>query len=443
MPKFIILITLSLFALQGQAQKYQETQFKNSRKSVATIWSSIPFFEGGDLGQYQKTMSQDRDSVRKAFWKELMEELQQLSKSGVMVEMMLEPMANVLLKFDTLHDKHKAIDGAKINDSVENRFKASFDSFFQKYDVRDNSRRVQISRGTEPQLLESKIRKISTSNPQGQKMTLSELNVKYALEIYEQLDYLSYGTYSSQGNGFFTVTYTLIGFKSGVTRNFKAEGRIVEAIDSVAFQVFEYFQKMESPEWKNPHLQLQWITQPVNPTKEGYTFSEAKIYCQSQQARLPYYREILIAESGTAYKPGGLRSFRHGDLVAVADKRETLSNLFIRLGSEAATGGAYANDTAGLKGQVVCVRGEASDTIKFYEKLMGLFRKYRGKEDAIEIFRAIYTIRHAVSDMGVTDSQFENIGGKVISLKLMSSVDEAQEILQKNKIELKIPEGLL
>lgn len=433
---YIVCLLACLPMIAMAVPKYQNDQFKSDKK-VASIWPSIPFIQGGDIGQYQKTMSQDRDEVRKMFWKELMDEVQKLADKGMAVELMLEPMANILMMFDQIHDIHKAKDVVRIDVSLEAQFKSQLDNLFQQWDVRDAQRKVQFSSGTDRDLLEAYIRGISVNKPLGNRTSEVKLNVKKALEIYEQVDYTSYGTFSSLGKGMFQLTYHLTGFKNGVSRNFVARGTLTRALDDLVQQVFDFFQKNQYPQWETPHAQLVWMPTPVNFEKEsGYTFAEARQYCQQRGYRLPYAKEILMAESGTQYQAGGINNLRKGLSYAVLDRRGVSNNHWLTPGHEDRTGGAVQADQ-GTKGSFWCVKGQANSEILFVEQLWSQIRKWRKMQDS-QVYRALETIRYEIGDFGASESFF--FGGSM--LRKLDSVEEALDILNEAGIELRIPDSL-
>lgn len=439
MPNKLIQLIVALILIplvSVAAPQYQSNSFK-TKKKIATIWPKIPFVEGGDIGQYEKTMSQDRDMVRKMLWGELMDEVQKLAEKGAAVEVMLEPMANILMMFDQVHDIHKAKDVVKIDLSLEAQFKASFDSLYQEYDIRDNARKAQFGSGTNQELLEAYIRGISKRNPLGRPITQDQLNVKKALEIYEQVDYMAFGTFSSLGRGQFQLTFHLTGFKNGVNRAFIARGRLTEALGNLVQQVFDYFQKNEYPGWETPHGQLTWMPMPVNPEKEeyGYTFSEARQYCQQRGFRLPYAKELLMAESGTQYNNGGIKALRYGHPYAVLDRRWASTNHWVTPGNEDRTGGPVQSDM-GIKGRFWCVKGSPNPEILFVEELWSLMRKWRMRDH--EIYRALETVRYEVGDYGATETFF---AGTTL-LEKFETVEEALEVLRENGINLRVPKEL-
>ncbi len=456
------LVGVTIIASQGFAQQkssdktgpgfdskpqYQDDTFKNNKKKIATLWHSIPFFPGGDLGQYEKTMSQDRDSVRNEFWNTLMSSLEKMADKGAVVEVMLEPMANILMMFDQVHDIHKAKDIVGIDFSLEQQFKSALDDLFIRYDVRDDKRKIQISEGTKPDLLQAYIRGISTKRPLGKPITADELNVTYAIEMLNQIDYVAYGTFSSLGKGKFQLTFHVQGNKNGVTRNFISRGKLTEALDDLAKQVFDFFQKNVYEDWDTPHKGLKWLPMPINEERkkrmedtgvyDAYTFAEAKTYCQARGYRLPYSRELLMAESGTEYKDGGIKNLNQYAMYAVADRRSTLDNLWVRPINGDSTGGPFMGDgSLPMKGLFWCVKGTPAPEIQLYEKVWTLLRKYRNVD--LKVYTALETIRAEIGDFDVSfGSLFWK--GSFVTIQPMNSMEEALSVLRKKGIQLEVP----
>jgi hypothetical protein len=444
-----LLVSLSSFTqanetVKDQNAKYQDNRFKNGKKP-ANLWHEIPFFPGGDIGQYTTTMSQTRDDVRKMFWQELMGEVQQLADKGAAVEAMIEPMANILMKFDQMHDIHKAKDIVNIDYSLEAQFKAALDSAFAKYDIRDNQRRLQISKGTDADLLESYIRGISIDRPFGKTITKDELEVKKALEMFNQIDYVSYGTFSSLGKGNFQLTFHIIGYKNGVTRNFITRGPLVQALDQLAFQVFDFFQSNVYEEWKAPYANLIWLPMPINPERQRrieesnsydlYSFNEAKSYCQARGYRLPYAKELLMAETGTKYNEGGITSLYPYALWVVADRRQVNENNWINPSIAESTNGIFMADAiTNHKGVFWCVRGTVSKDVALMDKIWSLIRKYRNKN--LEVYTALQTLRFEIGDYNAQSEEIILWAGDFVTVKVLDSVDEALEVLSQNGINL-------
>jgi hypothetical protein len=86
-----------------------------------------------------------------------------------------------------------------------------------------------------------------------------------------KIDYVAYGTFSSLGRGQVQLTFHLTGNKSGVSRAFISHGRLTNALDDLAKQVFDFFQKNVHADWKAPHGQMEWLPMPSSPGHEDAT----------------------------------------------------------------------------------------------------------------------------------------------------------------------------
>ena len=445
-----IIFLLPSYAATTDKSRFQNNLFKNEQKNVATLWHQIPFYAGADLGQYQATMAQNRSQVRQELLGELTGSLSKLADKGAQPEAMLEPLANILLQFDQMHDLHKARDVANINISLESQFKAALDQEFIRHDVRDAVRKLQISRGTEPELLQYYLRGIGSSNPQGQNKSPQSIRIQYALEVFNQIDYIAFGTFTHLGNNQFQVTLQIQGHKNGVTRHFMTQGSLSNAINTLASEVFDYFQKNEYPDWSIPPDKLAWLPMPANPQRSnpfnsslGYTFEEAQTYCNERGYRLPYARELLTAEAGGAYKNGGIANLQQGVHYAVMDKRRLNAHYALHIGEEQRSGGAIQPVSSSAdKGIFWCVKGSPSPMVVLYELLWKLHRKHQSGDGSNKpIFAAATTIRYELGDADTEivyyhNTQTDNPFDKV---KRYDGIDEALDVLKSNGIVIDIP----
>lgn len=440
-------------SLGGQAPAFQNDDFRITTKKTATLWHNIPFYAAGDMAQYQATMARNRDEVRGQMLGELTGVLDKLAARGANIESMIEPLSNIIVVFDQMHDLHRAKDQSRIHVSLENQFKASLDRLFVRNDVRDADRRIQVSRGTDPDLLKAYIQGISTESPRAKRISQSELGVRYSLEVYQQIDYLSFGTFSNLGNGNFQVSLQLQGARSGVTRSFMAVGGLNNAIDNLAQQVFNFFQKNAYPEWNAPQTGLQWLPMPANPTRDspqsaqyGYTFLEAVAYCGSRGYRLPYARELLFAETGGSYKKGGIDPLENSIRYPVLDHRKTISNYVLIPGLENRTGGAIQpNAGYSAKGKFWCVKGEPSARILLFEKLWELHREHSfGDGSNKTIYIAVETLLYELGDSDVDTIYFDNrvTLNPFERVQRLHCAEDAQRLLREKGIVLEIPPQL-
>ena len=419
--KLSVVLVLGLTTLSSYLQATPAAKTSN-------LYSQIPFFEGGDLGQFQITYQQDRDTVRKMLWSDLMSEIQQLAASGASVEKMIAPMAQVMLAFDRVHDQHKAIDSLRVDQSIEQQFKAELDNLYREYDIREKDRKLQIISSEQGSMFKKALDQLEINKSKNLVFSDTQL----LKSITQSLDYVAYGNFSSLGKGQFQITFHLIGYTNGIYRSFISRGRLTQAVSDIALQVFNFFQLNTYQDWQNPQVGLNWIPMPINPEKseDGYSYAEANNYCKMRGYRLPYSRELLTAETGTQYKDGGISPLLKMRAYAVADQRLVAEQHWLTPGTESSTGGAIQPGSSAKKGFFWCVKGEASVDIKKLEKLFSLIRKYRSQD--LEIYRALETIRYFEADFGATESFFAG----TTYLKVMPSIEEAVTYLKMRGLSL-------
>lgn len=429
MKKYVVLFSLGLMVFAGAGQAFAADVAANSSRPAGRLWAQIPFVEAGDLGQYQSTMAQGRDGTRRVLWQELMNEVQSLAEKGTPAELVLEPMAKILLAFNDMYDLHKSRDVVKVDLSLESQFKAQFDNLFREFDIRDNERNVELAEGSVRFSVDEHLKQYKTGN-----------KTKSAQEIYNLLDYMAYGTFSNLGRGQFQLTLHLTSLKNNGQRAFVAKGRLTEAVGSLALQVFDYFQKNQYVNWETPFDALEWIPSPVNPGNPQYSAAEALQYCKLRGYRLPYAREILMAASGTQYKPGGINILYTNVNYAVMDLRETRNAHWVKLANTNATGGPISSDPS-TTGSFWCVRGKATPAVSFIEKVWELIRAKRATN--LEVYRALETVRLDVGDFGAKEEFFAVANGTPVQTSVYSSMQEALRILQKHGIKLEVPKEVI
>ncbi len=429
--KFILSVMLVFSAGISQALATRPTS-----QEVTTIWPTIPFYALGDIGQYEKTMSKDREQTRKMYWDELMGAVVKMANNGAWPESVLEPLFNIMMMFEQAYDFNKAQDVINIDKSLEAMFRASFDDLFRIHDVREDRRKVEFAYGAEITAIKNSVQNTASQQPLGKPLSAEQVNQKLARHIFEQIDVVAYGTFSNLGRGQFQVTLHLTGHQNGVTRSFVAVGALTEAIQSLAQQVFDFFQKNIYPDWETPEKQLQWLPMPRNPNKmDGYTWSEAQQYCRARGYRLPYSRELMLAESGGAYKEGGIPALQFKRPYSVADKRSVNENYVLTPGHEDATGGPVQGASYSMsKGLFWCVKGKVSAEVQIFETVWELIRKHRSDR---EIYLALETVRFEIADFDSNSDIFW--GPHLTLLPRMGSLQEALDYLNSRGIRLSIP----
>ena len=419
------------------------TNFVDRDKRVLTIWHQVPFHAGGDLAQYETTMAQNRDQVRRSLTDELAGSLQKMSQSGAPVEALLEPMAQILVMFDLMHDLHKVRDQARMDFSIESQLKAGLDALFTANDVREAERRIQFSRGALPQDLRAYLQGGSVGPGVDSRLSRDDAGRRQAYALQQQIDFLAQGTFTHVGGAEFQLTLHLTNIRNGAMRSLEARGPLAPATRQLAQQLFDLFQKNDYPAWEAGPVPLQWLAPPANPARDdprsvsfGYAYQEAATYCRARGYRLPYARELLMAESGSAYKLGGIGRLIPQTNYPVLDRRHVGSDHVLRLEDGQAPAVRPLTGFS-AKGLFWCVKGDPSREIQALETVWRLHREHQsGDGSDRDVFAAVETIRRALGEFGESTSYYHNTstGERFDRIQPLASVGAALEALRRRGI---------
>lgn len=441
-----LLLSLTIAATPVQ-RSADPSGFVDRDQRVLTIWHQVPFHAGGDLAQYEATMAQNRDQVRRSLTEELTGSLQKMAQTGAPVEALLEPMAQILVMFDLMHDLHKARDQALVNFSVESQLKASLDALFASNDIRNTERRIQFSRGALPQDLRAYLQGGPPGLGAQPRFSRDEAARRHALALQQQVDYLAHGSFTHIGAGEFQLTLHLQNTRSGAMRSLMARGSLVRATEQLAQQLFDLFQKNAYPVWEAGPGLLQWLAPPANPARDeprsaqfGYSFNEAAAYCRGRGYRLPYSRELLMAESGSAYKPGGIGRLLSQTNYPVLDRRHGWEDHVLRLqdgqGPAVRPVGPFT-----AKGSFWCVQGAPAKELLTLETVWRLHREHQaGDGSDRELFVAVEMIRRALGEFDEDTSYYHNTstGNRFDKVQPLSSVGAALEVLRRHGVVIEL-----
>jgi len=413
-------------------------QFHPISGQKALIWHQAPFFSLGDIGQFEDTSKKGRDQIRSDFISQLMRVVSSLNQTGVSnPELLIEPVGNLLLLLDQLYDVRKSKDVILVDSSLETQFKGHLDQLYRKFQIPDNQRVLEFINYSQSNVLASALHQLN------QGLRLGEVRDRTSFQnlkgLISPLQYTAFGTFSNLGRGFFQVTLHITNLKNGSQRNFSVNASLQEAPKLIALQVFDFFQKQIFQDWIAIHPQLQWLAAPFrDPARGGFSFSEALSYCRSRGYRLPFARELVLAETGSSYRPGGIGPLSYRVSYPVADRRLSVAQYVYTLGLESATGGpVHGASYIMSRGLFYCVKGSPAPDVKLLDEIWALIRKHRQDH---EIYQALESLRFYLGDFGLGDSI--RFGPEHQSLPFLESPQEAIEILKRNGISLYIPKGI-
>lgn len=376
--------------------------FATAKKDRFNIWPQIVFTQGADFANFDYTISQTRDSVRKMLWGELSETLLNPMLLARQDAARLAPvLARTLLTFDQVHRQHVQDAYEGISGSLEGLLKASFDKQIGHFGIRNQKVRFSAS----PLLTHA----VAVAGQTGQTISLDA-----AIQAMMEIDYVLYGNVSVAYPGGVNITLTLQNYRSGDTQTFSQSGEIQHVARMLGEQLFTFFYSNTYEEWINPQPNLKWIPSP--PGKTYYDAGFALSFCSTQGARLPYAMELMLAGSLSQYQEGGI-ILAQDETYIVADKKKVNDQHFFHTAEYGATGGPIRPD--GGFGRFWCVKGEPIDSIRYVE---GLYKIYRQELKSPHIIKAVKYILQQMQDPGMLD----------IWPTDFSSIAEAEEVLRKN-----------
>lgn len=397
-----------------------DRDMKNSQK-ISMLSSNIPWFRGADFAEFNRTISQTRDGVRKEFSSELMDMIMPMLEAGADASAILEPLTNILLTFDKLHKEQINDASANLGRSLEAMFSSEFDNLYRVYDIKQDERKAMFAF---PQDLNSVIAAKVFNIP----LTADQQNY-----VASHSPFLAYGTWTIVEKGGVLLTLNIFDMSKGVSTSFSATGSIEYAVQSLAKSVFDHYQKMQYDGWKNPQPSKQWI--PPSRTMLLATAEAARMYCRGQDARLPYARELIMAMQGGEFHEGGIPVFKLGQIWAVADQKEYAEQYYYFVDQEKSSGGAIRTDAGygTITGNYWCVRGEPSENVKFFENLYAVKRKFVAANNDTGV-SAVNTILKTTGEIDMyTPTLYPTL----------ESLDAALVALKNLGVAVKIPKSLL
>lgn len=343
------------------------------------LWAEIPFLSAGNFNEFQNVMRRTRDDTRKMLWDEFGSLYLPSVMSGADAEYAARALSQVLISFDRMHDEHVAKAKQGIPEALERLLIAHFDSLYQQLGLSDDERRAVFTRmaGWNEALL---------------KMRGGALSPEDRARIYREwldgVDYLLYGSYTVLSGGRVALTLTLESYRTGDTKTLLAKGPVEEAVAQLADALFDLLQKNKYPGWNNPLPKLEWLV-PAESLMGKTLPREARLYCQGQNARLPYARELVLASQGGSYRNGGIPAIGDSDIYLVADLHRVVENYFYfgknRTGDDPR--GPVRSDAGygRIYPRFVCVRGDVSEVVRaeqdLYRALRGLATSPLTQED--------------------------------------------------------------
>jgi hypothetical protein len=379
---------------------------------------------GGDIRQYEETLSMSRNQTRKMYIDEVVDAAVKLSGGNFNPASMLAPMQKIQEAADNKRDINKSFDSVRIAFSVGEFFKSSMENLHRINGITNAERKIEF------------VNIFPVINGQ----VVYNDKTKFDHYIFIQMAHI--------GSGQFRMSATLGSFSTDATeRTYEGSGFLENALYQVAEGIFRSVMQTEATPWNNPNRVLTWIPGPANIS--SLDAREARLFCSGQEARLPLADELILAHHGTAYRNGGIDRFQIGENYFVADQmRQAGVNYIVMFLNDGRNGNSKIQAVSGQTGRVWCVKGAISERNKLVQDLYSSLRKIEPKGVNVRFFPENISAKNLVSVKAIESLLIHlNAAGAELDVSLkqsdLLSVDEALGELRAVGINIQIPLSIL
>ena len=249
------------------------------------IWPTIPFVRGKDLCAYQENYAKTKNQQSQEMLQSVVALIREGAKEAVAF--------GIVQAMDEMENANRAQANAGLGMDVllEGSFKATLDAYYR--DLQPGQRKIAFFN---PMPLTQLVRGLRDQKRQGY------LDDKLVRDLYG----IFWGTYSfaQDCNGQVLVTMHLEA-KDGTTRSFQAQGLPQSVMQSVAGQVFDYFQKTRFPsKVMMGNRSLELLGAPSMPVAHTAGPAAAERACANLNARLPTVAELEFLAALGDYNGG-------------------------------------------------------------------------------------------------------------------------------------------
>ena len=237
------------------------------------IWPTIPFVRGKDLCQYQDAYSKSKNAQSQTLLSNVIALMREGAQDvfAIGIVQAIDEMENL--------NRARAASGQGMDVLLEGSFKASLDSYYR--DVQPAHRQLSFFN---PMQLSQLVRTVRDQKRQGY---LDDKLVK-------NLEGVFWGTYSFGPGCTGNILVTLhLEDKDGETYSFQGQGLPQSVMQSLAGQVFEYFQRTKFPSkvsMGNAALEILGAPGAAFAHTPNTTYAER--VCKQMSGRLPTAQEL-------------------------------------------------------------------------------------------------------------------------------------------------------
>lgn len=263
--------TLALVLLGcGATGAVSAADFRDPMAQTFLIWPNIPVVRASDLGDY----AQDR---------QIFSDLHTAKAEP-------DKLLAALQAVDSLQAHHERASLAQLGRSLNVQFIGELDKQARRINTRAPKLRFEFS-GINP----DELQRAATLDAKA----LDTLKAKAS-----QVTLVAYITYTRMEGPLVQATVTLVKPRSGASQSFSATAPAALLGETLAREVFDYFNGTRFPQHGNTLPGKDWLTSAPGHADQLVSRDMAQRYCQSQQASLPTAAELEAAEAAGFYGGG-------------------------------------------------------------------------------------------------------------------------------------------
>ncbi|WP_313076273.1 hypothetical protein [Melaminivora sp.] len=303
-----LLLALLLAPLAQSAARAQD--LRDPAGQAFTVWPNIPVVRAADLAEYE--------ADRKAF--------------GDLHADKADPakVTAALAAIDNLQAHHERRALAQLGRSLNAQLIGELDGLARRARLASPRLRFDFADITPEDL--------QTPTPP------QELKARAA-----RIQLAAYITYTRLEGHLVQATATLVKLRSGASQSFTVTAPVTSLAESLARELFDYFEGTRFAAPRNPNPGLEWLTAAPGHADQLVSREVALRWCDRQGAQLPTADELAAAEAAGFH--GGGVALRTGGVYHVQ------SGLYDTAAAASGTGALRANHLAGVpNGQYYCVR---------------------------------------------------------------------------------------
>lgn len=263
------------------------------------IWPNIPFTEGADFCNLSEDLNKNRTDSRREY---IYDTLPLMYYGASTYE-----AYQLIYSFEKLYEHNRNLAQQKLQVSLEALLKTELSRYYNFHQPRERKLIFRNSVAIQNLIAEANSRYNKNSNSAPSANPLPRI---------PDIDYMAMGTFSMAAScdGKIEVTLDLIHLSSGEIISFYAYGTALQAVNQIAGQIFDAFQKTKFPSkiHNTDGSSLTILGTPNGRLTDKTDWKTAQRACSSLKGRLPTTQEVKDIALFGDYA-GGITLQKHGN----------------------------------------------------------------------------------------------------------------------------------